>query len=549
MKDNTVVPSPWRSLALWGNVATLTVLVLIASALSTLQSGDWWSATPRADRWTVAAVAVLAYLLFCGAILWRSRTPKAGEDAPGAAAAQSFVLVAYASQTGFAQQLAQRSADSLRSSGLSVKLRAINEVDGALLAAAGRALFVASTTGEGDPPDHALAFVRAVMAQPATLGHLRYAVLALGDREYEHYCGFGHQLDGWLRQHGAQPMFDIVEVDNADESALRHWQHHLGQLGGVTDLPDWAPPRYEPWTLLERREINPGSAGGGAFHLSIAPPAGSTPHWVAGDIAEIGPRHSPAAVAALLADAGVAADASVLIEGQPQALAGLLARSHLPGIDEIRGKGAQEIAEELKPLPHREYSIASLPADGSLHLLLRRLLRPDGTPGIGSGWLCDYAPLGGEIALRLRSNPNFHAPDPSRPMILIGNGTGIAGLRAHLKQRVAANARRNWLLFGERNSDRDFFHGDEIREWQAQGFIERVDLAFSRDQEERIYVQQKLQAASDVLHEWVDAGTAIYVCGSLAGMAPGVDAVLRQALGDAKVENMLADGSYRRDVY
>jgi sulfite reductase (NADPH) flavoprotein alpha-component len=537
------------SRALLANLASLALLALIAAGFFTLQRGDWWTAPPRAERWIGAALAAFAYLLFCAVILWKSRTRKTNDDPCGSAKQNRPVLVVYASQTGFAQQLAQRSADSLRSSGLAVKVRAIGEVDSAMLATAGRALFLASTTGEGDPPDQALSFVRGVMGQPAALGYLRYAVLALGDREYEHFCGFGHQLDNWLRQHGAQSLFDLVEVDNADESALRHWQHHLGQLGGVTDLPDWTQPRYEGWTLIERVELNPGSVGGSVFHLAMTPPAESAGHWVAGDIAEIGPRHSPAAVATLLGQAGIAADASVMIDGSAQSLANLLARSHLPGIDEIRGMQAQALAETLKPLPHREYSIASLPSDGSLQVLLRRFLRPDGTPGIGSGWLCDYAPLGGEIALRLRSNPNFHAPDPAKPMILVGNGTGIAGLRAHLKERIALGARRNWLLYGERNSDRDFLHGDEIRQWQAQGSLERLDLAFSRDQHERIYVQRRLQAATAILREWVEAGASIYVCGSLAGMAPGVDAVLRQALGDIAVENMLTQGRYRRDVY
>lgn len=546
MSSNT---PPWRSRTIWGNFASLVLLALIAAAFFTLQHGNWWPAVPRANRWIGAAIALLSYLLFCAAILWRSRTRETNDDTSSAATRDSSVLMVYASQTGFAQQLAERSAESLRSSGLVVKLRAIGEVDSAMLATADRVLFVASTTGEGDPPDQALVFVRDVMGQPATLGHLRYAVLALGDREYEHFCGFGHQLDNWLRQHGAQSLFDIVEVDNADESALRHWQHHLGQLSGVTDLPDWTQPRYEQWTLIERRELNPGSLGGGAFHLAMTPPPESAGHWVAGDIAEIGPLHSPSVVVALLSQADLAADASVVIDGQPQSLADLLAGSHLPAIDEIRGMGAQALADTLKPLPHREYSIASLPSDGSLHILLRRLLRADGTPGIGSGWLCDYARVGGEIALRLRSNPNFHAPDAAKPMILIGNGTGIAGLRAHLKQRIAAGSRRNWLLFGERSSDRDFFYRDEILQWQAQNHIERLDLAFSRDQTDPVYVQNKLLAAADPLREWVEAGASLYVCGSLAGMAPGVDGALRRILGDANVEAMLTEGRYRRDVY
>jgi sulfite reductase (NADPH) flavoprotein alpha-component len=134
-------------------------------------------------------------------------------------------------------------------------------------------------------------------------------------------------------------------------------------------------------------------------------------------------------------------------------------------------------------------------------------------------------------------------------MILVGNGTGIAGLRAHLKQRIAAGARRNWLLFGERNAERDFFYGDEIRQWQAQGWLERVDLAFSRDQAERIYVQHKLQENAELLRRWLDEGACLFVCGSLDGMAPGVDRVLRQAIGDDAVENLMIEGRYRRDVY
>ena len=547
MSGGTSRPS-WNTRVFWANAAILSLLALLAFALSRLQAGGWWTASPLADRWTGATITVFAYAAFCAVILWRSR-PRRQRDEASAAPGSSFILVAYASQTGFARQLAERTAESLRQSGLAVKLRALGEVDGELLATVERALFVASTTGEGDPPDPALGFVREVMAKPTTLGHLRYAVLALGDREYEHFCGFGHQLDDWLRQHGARPLFDLVEVDNADESALRHWQHHLGRIGGITDLPDWTPPRYEPWILRERRELNPGSVGGGAFHLAITPPAGTTSSWEAGDIAEIGPRHSAHSVAALMQTAGLPTDVVVEVDCKQERLAVLLARSHLPLMDDIRHLDAQAIAGILKPLPHREYSISSLPADGSVQILLRRLLRPDGTPGIGSGWLCDHAPLGGEIALRLRGNPNFHAPDPARPMILVGNGTGIAGLRALLKSRIAAGARRNWLLFGERNADRDFFHGDEIREWQAQGFLQRVDLAFSRDQDRRVYVQHKLEAASEALREWVGAGAAIYVCGSLSGMAPGVDAVLRRILGDAQVEGLLADGRYRRDVY
>ncbi|HJR74202.1 MAG TPA: sulfite reductase subunit alpha [Luteimonas sp.] len=533
--------------ALVGNIALLMLLCAIALAFLALHDGDWLEVAPLRNRWLSAGIVTLAYFGFTGWIFWRTR--QKGDETAAEAASQTSLLLAYASQTGFAQEIAERSATSLRAAGVQVRLRELGKVTAETLADSDRVLFVASTTGEGDAPDTALAFVRDVLGGPSTLDSLQYGVLALGDREYEHYCGFGHALDEWLRHAGARPMFDLIEVDNGDEGALRHWQHHLSLLAGQPDLPDWTAPSYQAWRLAERRELNPGSAGAAAYHVALAPPVGEKPDWRAGDIAEIGPRNSPDAVRALLQALSLRPEAEVEINGARERLEDVAARSHLPAPEEAAGMDEQTLARRLQPLPHREYSIASLPEDGALHVLLRRMLRPDGSPGIGSGWLCDYAQPGGEIALRIRSNPNFHPPRADRPLILIGNGTGIAGLRAHLKARVAAGARRNWLLFGERNADRDFFYADEIRRWRETGFIERVDLAFSRDGGEKRYVQDALAAATDDVQAWIAAGASIYVCGSLQGMAPGVDSVLRQILGDDAVDALRIDGRYRRDVY
>ena len=209
----------------------------------------------------------------------------------------------------------------------------------------------------------------------------------------------------------------------------------------------------------------------------------------------------------------------------------------------------QELSKAFSPLPHREYSIASIPADGRLELLLRQMRHPDGTLGIGSAWLSEHAAVGETLALRIRSNPGFHPPADARPMILVGNGTGLAGLRAQLKQRIAAGRRRNWLLFGERSSLHDFYFREEIQAWRDSGDLARLDLAFSRDQAERIYVQQRLRQSAVELRRWMDEGASIYVCGSLEGMAPAVTAALNDILGVAVVEQLIEDGRYRRDVY
>ncbi|WP_298579220.1 sulfite reductase flavoprotein subunit alpha [uncultured Luteimonas sp.] len=536
-------PPRWR--ALLGNVAALALLLVAALALLPLHDADWWPASPRPRQWWLAAGWVAAYL---GASAWllRRARPMAVETLDHDAALPW--LVVHASQTGFAAALAAQTAAALRAAGLQVALLPLASVDAAVLARTGRALFIVSTTGEGDPPDPALPFVRAAMARPAALGTLQYAVLALGDRGYAHFCAFGHQLEQWLRQCGARALFDLTEVDNGDPGALRHWQHHLAQAAGADAMPDWTPPRYESWTLASRRLLNPGSLGGPAFHLALHPPAGGTPSWQAGDIAEVGPRNPPAEVEQWLAARGLDGAATVLVRGEATPLREALSRSRPP---EAGGRVAdpQALADALQPLPHREYSIASLPGDGALELLVRQMRRDDGRPGLGSGWLCLHALPGAPVDLRIRSNPNFHPPADPRPLLLIGNGTGIAGLRALLKARERAGARRNWLLFGEREQARDAFFDADLQRWRASGVLERLDAVFSRDPGGPRYVQDALRAAAPALREWIAAGASIYVCGSLEGMAPGVDAVLRETLGDGPLEQLRAQGRYRRDVY
>ncbi len=149
----------------------------------------------------------------------------------------------------------------------------------------------------------------------------------------------------------------------------------------------------------------------------------------------------------------------------------------------------------------------------------------------------------------MRVNRSFHVPETTRPLILIGSGTGLAGLRAHLKARAAAGLRWNWLVFGERTAAHDYFHRAELEAWQASGLLDRLDLAFSRDQAERIYVQHRLRESADILRRWMANGAAIYVCGSLEGMSREVHAALVEILGVAALEHLTDEGRYRRDVY
>lgn len=445
--------------------------------------------SPDPTRWLWAGGVVLFWLVFTLWTAWRHRRRPLTEASAGE------TLIVTASQTGFGDELAEMTRRAFVEAGRPARVLSFDELKAVDLTVGTPVLFIASTTGEGDAPDGAAGFLRRMMGEAADLAGLRYGLLALGDRSYARFCGFGRALDGWLKASGAEPLFDAVEVDDGDAAAVRHWQGELSRLTGQVATADWAPPAYDDWRLVERRMLNPGSPGEGAWFLAFERVAGPI-DWKAGDIAEIG----------------------------------------VPASD-----GA---------LVHREYSIASLASDGQLELLVRLMRRPDGTPGLASGWLTEGLAEGGIAPMRVRTNRAFHGPEAGTPMILIGNGTGIAGLRSHLKARAAAGATGGaWLMFGERTQAHDAFFDDDLTGWLEDGTLTRLDRTFSRDADDGRYVQAVIAAEADAVRDWVARGAAIHVCGSLEGMASGVHSALEAVLGADNLRDLTEAGRYRRDVY
>ena len=450
-------------------------------------------------RWLWAAVAVALWLLVVAAVAWtRLRARRAARlraSALAPAEGSDALLVAYASQTGHAEELAWMTASSLSDAGAPARVALLGDLDPEALKAAGRVLIIAATTGEGDGPDPVSGFMRRHMTAPADLSGLRYALLALGDRTYADFCGFGRALDSWLQRSGATPLFDRVEVDDGDAGAIRHWQHQLGVVTGHAVQADWTPPAFDRWRLAARTHLNPGSPGGEAWLLAFEA-VGHTPDWAAGDIAEIG----------------------------------------LPAVDGV-SPGS------------REYSVASLPADGRVEFIVRRMTRPDGAPGLASGWLTRDLAVGEAVDMRVRTNRAFHGPAPDVPLILIGNGTGLAGLRAHWRARTGGPHGGVWLMFGERTSAHDAFLDEELSAALASGLLSRLDRVFSRDAGDGRYVQHLIAQHTDELAAWVERGAVLLVCGSLEGMSTGVHAALETALGGDRLLTLAETGRYRRDVY
>ena len=477
----------------------------------------WQHLHPDPLRQSAALLLVLAWLVLLAATLWRQRRhtrPRLqATDAP--ANAHPALLIAFASQSGFAAQLAQQHARQLSAQGWQPQCLPLGQVQADTLQGVRHALFLISTTGEGDAPDNAAAFIRRCMAAPdAAIGlpHLHYRLLALGDSRYARYCGFGRAVDDWLQRSGAHPDAPRMELDNAHPDALAQWQACIDQLmaPGHTASTATATPVQaatpQPWRLAQRQILNPGSPGAPLARL-VLEPLHSLPHWQAGDVATL----------------------------------------EIPS------------ADRAAPSLWRDYTIASLPASGHLELLVRQQLRSDGSPGIGSHWLLHQLQPGQTLHLNLRHNPLFHPPAIDKPLILIGSGTGLAGLLAQIRHRAAYHAQGQtigplWLLYGERSPRHDAHFDACLHHWRQQGVLHRLERAYSRDPDApphlARHVQELLPPLAQPLQKLLlHQQASLYLCGSRQPMAQGVHATLEALLGTDTLQTLTETGRYLRDVY
>lgn len=454
-------------------------------------------------------------------------------------------LIAYATQTGVSEQLAWRTATALQQAHQPATVKSVQQLTLADLQQAEQVLFIASTYGTGEAPDLASSFEKKIMSGQADLSHLHYAVLALGSKEYpDTFCSFGHRIDQWLKNNGAQQLFATIEVDNASNEHIQQWNAALAQSTQLELQAMDIDKTFDHWTLVKREVLNPGSLGAPAFNLEFKPEHEA--QWQAGDIAEIQPGNSAERIAQFLAAHQI--PAGTVVASMQQRIEDILWNRDLtqPIFPFI---SSEELLNQLPVLPTREYSIASIPSQQILRLVVRQQKDTSGEIGLGSGWLTQYAALNAPIALRIRSNDSFHLVDDNRPIICIGNGTGIAGLMSLLHTRNRQDYNENWLIFGERQRAHDFFYQETLEAWLTVGTLKRLDLAFSRDQAEKVYVHHKLREQADELKTWVNNGAVIYVCGSIDGMASDVDQALIDILGESNVDQLRQDGRYRRDVY
>ena len=533
-------------------------------------------------------------------------TPAA--TAPAPAAEPLRVAVISASQTGNARKVAAELHQRLAAAGVNAAHTAAADYKPKNIAGEQLVLLVTSTQGEGEPPEEALSLYKLLSGKKAPkLSGLKFAVLGLGDSSYPMFCGAGKSFDELLAKLGGERLLERQDCDLEYQAEAEAWLDKIVPLvGSPAAAPASAYNKANPFpaTLLARQKITGRDSEKDVRHIEIDL-SGSGLQYRAGDALGVWFENDPAVVDEILAAVSLKGDEPVNAGGQGKTVReallhdweiGLNTPQFVQGYAEISGNPelkeaaadasayaaanpiagivsqypaaltAEQLAGLLRPLAPRLYSISSAPEEvgEEVHLTVGVLrYEHDGIPrtGAASGFLGGRLEAEGSVRVFVEENPRFRLPEnPDTPVIMIGAGTGVAPFRAFMQQRAAnGDSGKNWLIFGNQHFTQDFLYQTEWQGWAKDGLLNKYDFAWSRDQEEKIYVQHKIREEAAELWQWLQQGAHIYVCGDASHMAKDVEQALLDTIAeqgglsaddaDEYLDNLRQEGRYQRDVY
>jgi sulfite reductase (NADPH) flavoprotein alpha-component len=520
------------------------------------------------------------------------------------------LTILFASESGNAERVAQDAAKLARKSGFRPKVVDFADLAVGDLKDAGRLIVIASTWGEGEPPSRAARAYTELMGPAAPpLDGVTFGVLALGDTAYAEFCAIGKAIDARLAELGAVRAVERIDCDLDFAKPAAAWVKGAIEtlapedpVGNVVAVDFGARAvgevNREPVTaeVVEHVNLNSSRSDKETVHLVLGFD-GAVPAYEPGDSLDLYPENDPALVDSVLAATGLGGDdrlrRTLASERDVTTLSvpgieKLAAAAGHPGVRSliaageartwVQGRQLIDLLEEFRapltadqllaltrPLPPRAYSIASSRAEvgDEAHLLVaavRYETHGRARAGVASTFVADRLKAGATVKVAVKPNKRFRLPDPATDIIMVGPGTGVAPFRAFVQERRATGASgRNWLFFGDRRFTHDFLYQLEWQDALADGSLSRLDLAFSRDAPEKVYVQDRLwQQRRDVV-DWLEGGASLYVCGDAKAMAKDVRATLARIFADVKalspeaaeaaVATLEREKRYLQDVY
>ena len=501
---------------------------------------------------------------------------------PAASTSRGSLLFLYGSQSGSSEGLARKFGKLAKKQGFETKVSGLESFASMDISKESRIAIITSTYGDGEMPDNAQPFWDFIKNGSAPkLDHLEFSVLALGDRNYTLFCEAGRLIDERLAQLGAKRIHDRCDCDvDYDQPAAAWFDSLMGSFGSgtarvaeedvETEEAGYHKNNPYPATLKTNLVLNGPGSSKETRHFEILLDAPGLEYEV-GDALGVMPTNCPDFVSEILAAAGLDGEEPVKdAKGMEHSLRqSLTHRLDLkPFLDKLppHGISPEELCKPLRNLQPRLYSISSsLKAHpGEVHLtvgMVRYELEGLARKGVCSTFLGDRVSPIDKVPVFIHKSPAFRLPtDSTKPVIMVGPGTGIAPFRAFLHERRATGATgKNWLFFGDQRADSDFLYREELLAMQKDGHLTEFHTAFSRDQAEKLYVQHRMIENANELWQWFQEGASFYVCGDAKRMAKDVDAALHQVaqLGgglDAEqavafVNQLKIEKRYLRDVY